>query len=103
MLDCPNVPLPHLQRHQKFRRDSIASVDKTKEENSSCVIGWESQTREVKQELLNSKIEEKRNKRNNYHRKLKRLQVGDMVTVKVGKPIKSLIGKKLKVACIWKN
>ena len=86
---------PYIQNPQCLPlRKPIASVDESiEEDNSSCVIGWESQTREVKQELLNNKIEEKRSQRSNYHRKLKRLQVGDIVTAKVGKSYKKPNGK----------
>ena len=85
------------KRHKKYQEplSGEESDQKDADDASSCVIDWVSQSREIKQEKLRNKIEEResRRKRANYHKKAKRLQIGDIVTGKVGKIYRKPNGK----------
>ena len=95
------TPSPKFQRarHKKFQLSQASSQEiQTEDDRSSCVIDWASTSYEIKKEKLQNKIEESRNTRrpkkaSNYHRKSKRLLIGDIVTGKVGKLYKKPNGK----------
>ena len=92
----PPPPRYHSPRYKQLAAAATGSPDNSscdKDEASSCIIGWKSQTRKVKEELLRNRIDEKRKKRTNYHRKNKGLQIGDIITAKVGKQYKKPNGK----------
>lgn len=78
------------------------------EEDNSFIIDWASQTREFKQEKLQNKIDwkkcaRKKNTFSNYHKKSKCLQVGDIVTTKIGKKYIKPNGKNTLKTCLRQN